>query len=235
MPPSSAWPTRSAPARTGSSCTAAASSCIPPPSSAEDERAPRTADSAAVIGQLRRLVRCRWALPNAARAASAASATPGIVSSGANRSRFPVAVTARHARRSDATGALDRARRPLAGRSAAVHRAARAVRRSVRRSRAMARQVTTLTAMIEAHKDVPATYPPSAEFAANANATADLYRRRRGRPAGVLVRTGQPAVLGHPLRRSPGLLRRSGSEVVRRRQTQRRLQLRGSACRGGSR
>jgi acetyl-CoA synthetase len=29
--------------------------------------------------------------------------------------------------------------------------------------------------MIEAHKDVPATYPPSAEFAANANATADLY------------------------------------------------------------
>ena len=37
------------------------------------------------------------------------------------------------------------------------------------------RRVTTLTAMTETHMDVPSSYPPSAEFAANANATADLY------------------------------------------------------------
>ncbi len=36
--------------------------------------------------------------------------------------------------------------------------------------------VTTLTAMTEAHTDVPSSYPPSADFAAHANATADLYR-----------------------------------------------------------
>ena len=65
-----------------------------------EKRLLETADSAAVTGQLRRLVRCRCAFPSAARAASAASATPGISSSGANRSRFPLAVTARHARRS---------------------------------------------------------------------------------------------------------------------------------------
>ena len=37
--------------------------------------------------------------------------------------------------------------------------------------------VTTLTAMTESHTDVPTLYPPSEEFAANANATADLYDR----------------------------------------------------------
>ena len=35
--------------------------------------------------------------------------------------------------------------------------------------------MTTLTAMTEAHTDVPTYYPPSAEFAEKANATADLY------------------------------------------------------------
>jgi acetyl-CoA synthetase len=30
--------------------------------------------------------------------------------------------------------------------------------------------------MTETHMDVPSSYPPPVEFAANANATADLYR-----------------------------------------------------------
>jgi len=73
--------------------------CTPPPSSDEDDRAPRIADSAAVRGQLRKLVRCRCALPNASRAAAAASATSRNSSSGAKRSRFPDS-TARNLRRS---------------------------------------------------------------------------------------------------------------------------------------
>ncbi|GAY13738.1 hypothetical protein MSZK_04640 [Mycobacterium sp. shizuoka-1] len=39
----------------------------------------------------------------------------------------------------------------------------------------MQRSVTTLTGMTEAHTEVPSCYPPSADFAATANATADLY------------------------------------------------------------
>ena len=35
--------------------------------------------------------------------------------------------------------------------------------------------MTTLTTMTEAHTEVPSYYPPSAEFADEANATADLY------------------------------------------------------------
>src|SRR3954462_10628947 len=38
------------------------------------------------------------------------------------------------------------------------------------------RLVTTLTHMSETHTEVPSCYPPSAEFAENANATAELYR-----------------------------------------------------------
>lgn len=38
-----------------------------------------------------------------------------------------------------------------------------------------ARFVTTLTPMIEKVIETPATYPASEEFAAKANATADLY------------------------------------------------------------
>ena len=37
-------------------------------------------------------------------------------------------------------------------------------------------RVTTLTLMIETHADVPSSYPPSATFAAHANATSKLYR-----------------------------------------------------------
>jgi acetyl-CoA synthetase len=38
------------------------------------------------------------------------------------------------------------------------------------------RLVTTLTHMSETHTEVPSCYPPPAEFAENANATAELYR-----------------------------------------------------------
>ena len=37
--------------------------------------------------------------------------------------------------------------------------------------------VTTLTAMTETHTEVPSSYPPPAQFAEKANATADLYDR----------------------------------------------------------
>ena len=40
------------------------------------------------------------------------------------------------------------------------------------------------------------TFPPSEEFAAQANATADWYDRARRRPRGVLGRAGRPAALG---------------------------------------
>jgi acetyl-CoA synthetase len=40
----------------------------------------------------------------------------------------------------------------------------------------MQRSVTTLTDMSDAHAEVQSVYPPSAEFAAQANATDDLYR-----------------------------------------------------------
>src|ERR1700755_349542 len=40
----------------------------------------------------------------------------------------------------------------------------------------MRRSVTTLTDMSETHTEVPSTYPPSAGFAAQANAGEDLYR-----------------------------------------------------------
>ncbi len=40
----------------------------------------------------------------------------------------------------------------------------------------MQRWVTTLTDMTEAHTEIPSCYPPSADFAANANATAELYQ-----------------------------------------------------------
>ena len=39
----------------------------------------------------------------------------------------------------------------------------------------MQRWVTTLTIMSETHTEVPSAYPPPAEFAAQANATAELY------------------------------------------------------------
>jgi acetyl-CoA synthetase len=39
----------------------------------------------------------------------------------------------------------------------------------------MQRSVTTLTNMTETHTEVPSAYPPAAEFAANANATAEMY------------------------------------------------------------
>ncbi|BBY64426.1 hypothetical protein MHEL_26690 [Mycolicibacterium helvum] len=39
----------------------------------------------------------------------------------------------------------------------------------------MQRSVTTLTGMTETHTEVPSCYPPSADFAAAANATVDLY------------------------------------------------------------
>ena len=39
----------------------------------------------------------------------------------------------------------------------------------------MQRWVTTLTNMTETHVDAPASYPPSPEFAENANATEELY------------------------------------------------------------
>src|SRR6202165_4676391 len=40
----------------------------------------------------------------------------------------------------------------------------------------MQRLVTRLTVMTETHAEVPSSYPPSAEFAENANATTELYR-----------------------------------------------------------
>ena len=40
----------------------------------------------------------------------------------------------------------------------------------------MQRSVTTLTVMSETHTDVPSTFPPSDDFAAQANATEGLYR-----------------------------------------------------------
>ena len=40
----------------------------------------------------------------------------------------------------------------------------------------MQRSVTTLTDMSDAHTEVQSAYPPSAEFAAQANATEELYR-----------------------------------------------------------
>jgi len=36
--------------------------------------------------------------------------------------------------------------------------------------------VTTLTVMSETHTDIPSAYPPPDDFAAQANATEDLYR-----------------------------------------------------------
>src|ERR1700759_1427019 len=87
-PPSSACATRSAPANTGS-LAAEASSCsssFSPPSRTADARAARSAASAAVTGQRRRFARWRCALPSASRAWSAAAATPGSASSGANGS-----------------------------------------------------------------------------------------------------------------------------------------------------
>jgi acetyl-CoA synthetase len=38
------------------------------------------------------------------------------------------------------------------------------------------RSVTTLTDMSDAHTDVQSVYPPSSEFATQANATEELYR-----------------------------------------------------------
>ena len=85
-PPSSASATRSAPASTGSALRLRRGSSATPPSSTDDARAARSAASAAVAGQPRRLVRCRCALPSASRASSPAAATPGSSASGASGS-----------------------------------------------------------------------------------------------------------------------------------------------------
>ena len=61
-PPSSACPTRNAPASTGSSGPESAPRSTPPPSSTEEDLAPRTADSAAVTGQFRKFVQVAMGL-----------------------------------------------------------------------------------------------------------------------------------------------------------------------------
>ncbi len=98
--------------------------------------------------------------------------------------------------------------------------------------------VTRLTPMSNApatSTEVPSAYPPPADFAANANATGELYAEGRERPAGVLGRPGQPAELADPVQRGARLVAGTVREVVRGRQAQRRLQLCGPSCRGGQR
>ena len=73
------------------------------------------------------------------------------------------------------------------------------------------------------------TFPPSAEFAANANLSAEAYERAAADPDGVLGGAGEPADLGDTVHPGVGLVRRPAREVVRRREAERRGELRGPA------
>ena len=100
----------------------------------------------------------------------------------------------------------------------------------------MQRWVTTLTDMTETHVRSPvfATHRPPISPRTPTRPRRSL-RRGRGGPAGVLGQAGQPAGLGHAVHRGAGLVGRAVRQVVRRRQAQRRLQLRGPPCRGRQR
>ena len=89
--------------------------------------------------------------------------------------------------------------------------------------------------MAETHTEGPSAYPPSDDFAAQANATAELYSEAEKDRLAFWAKQAEPAVLGHAVRRGAGLVGGAGREVVRRRQAQRRLQLRRPPRRGGQR
>ena len=155
------------------------------------------------------------ALPSASRASSPAAATPGSSASGANGCDVIAVTLADHWARNHDARAQDA---PPAGAELddVQHR------------------VTTLTACPKSTPRLlrlPAVRPTSPRRPTRPRAV----RRGRGRPAGVLGEAGRTAVLGHPVRRGAGLVGRPVREVVRRRQAQRRLQLRRPPCRGRQR
>jgi hypothetical protein len=85
-----------------------------------------------------------------------------------------------------------------------------------------ARFVTTLTPMIEKVIEAPATYPASEEFAAKANATADLYWEAEVDQLGFWAKQAN-RLSWQTLQRGAGLVGGAVREVVRRRQAERRL------------
>ena len=60
-------------------------------------------------------------------------------------------------------------------------------------------------------------FPPSAEFAANANLTAEAYERAAADPEAFWAEQAQPVVLGEAVHPGAGLVGRAAREVVRRR------------------
>ena len=85
------------------------------------------------------------------------------------------------------------------------------------------------------HTEIPSTYPPSPEFAENANATAELYREAEEDRLAFWAKQAEQAVVGDAVRRGARLVAGAVREVVRRRQAQCRVQLRGPPRRGRKR
>ncbi len=94
---------------------------------------------------------------------------------------------------------------------------------------------TTPPDMSETHTEAPSCYPPPAEFAENANATAELYREAEQDRLAFWAKQANRLSWETPFDRGAGLVGGAVREVVRRRQTQRRLQLRGPTRRGRQR
>ena len=59
--------------------------------------------------------------------------------------------------------------------------------------------------MSETHAAVPSAYPPASEFAAQANATEDLYRQAEQDRLAFWAEQAESAVLGHTVHRGAGL------------------------------
>ena len=75
------------------------------------------------------------------------------------------------------------------------------------------------------------TFPPSAEFAANANLNAEAYERAAADPEAFWAEQANRLTWATPFTAGAGLVRRPAREVVRRRQLNVAVQLRGPARR----
>ena len=214
---------RTAPASTGSVTTPSARADRAP-SSAADARAARSAASAADAAHPVRFTGWLCTATSASRARRTASATPGSSTSGASGSGRTPAMSAPHL----LPGLT--VRRATCGLASDPKRSAAALAPGRGGRERMAESGPTLSNLSTESR----SFPPSEEFAAQANATEDWYARGDDDREAFWAEQADRLHWAPEVGQGPRL-GRAVRQVVRRRQAQRRLQLRRPARRGRAR